>query len=335
MGRAALLGAIFWITGAAAETSSPLRGLAPMLLDCAGDAELCGEAAACGDCHPDQYTQWQGSMHRAAWNNTVFQHGFARDPKRFCFHCHAPLERDWRRFAAHRGDAKSEGVNCQVCHLAERAPNTKATRTDDHPVRTLADLRDPKFCSQCHEFDLIEEHGGKMHPTNVPLQKTYTEWVRYRDAGGKGTCQSCHMPGGDHRFRGAHDIDFFRGALGFEVVRGATEWQIALSNTGVGHNVPTGDIFRRLVVEHVAKDGRVQSLAVFERVFALRYDAPSDRFRKVLVENRSLRPGQRVEWSLPATVGGHVRVIYYWAGRDFEGSMPQVIHTRSLKAAKD
>ena len=273
-------------------------------------------------------------MHRAAWNNTVFQHGFARDPKRFCFHCHAPLERDWRHFAAHRGDAKSEGVNCQVCHLAERAPGSPVTRTDDHPVRPLSELRDPAFCRQCHEFDLIEEHGGKMHSTDAPLQRTYTEWTQYRDAGGKETCQSCHMPGGDHRFRGAHDLAFFRGALDFSVTPGPKGWEIVLSNTGVGHNVPTGDIFRRLVVEHLSTDGRVDALAIFERVFTLRYDEADDRFRKVLTANNSLRPGQTARWSLPATAVGQVRVLYYWAGRAFAGAEPQVLYAVKLATEK-
>jgi len=129
-------------------------------------------------------------------------------------------------------------------------------------------------------------------------------------------------------------LDFFRAALGFEVVRRDDGWRLSLTNSGVGHNVPTGDIFRRLVVAHVSGAGRSKTLAVFEREFELRYDAASDRFRKVMAANHSLRPGQTVRWSLPPDADGQVRVTYHWAGRSFDGGAPQVIYAVPLTATK-
>ena len=318
------------VTGAAHPTP---RGTAPLRVDCTGDAELCRDAAVCGDCHPDEYAAWQGSRHRAAWNNHTFQYGFARDPKRFCFHCHAPLETDWRYFAAHRTDAKSEGINCQVCHLAELAPGAAPTRTDDHPIRPTAELRDPAFCARCHEFDLIERRGGEMVSTGLPLQTTYTEWKAYRAAGGAGTCQSCHMPGGDHRFRGAHDLAFFRAALTFTVDADDRGWRVSLTNAGIGHNLPSGDIFRRLVIEHVDHKGQRRPLASFERRFDVKWDESVERFVQVLASNTSLRPGQTGTARLPADARGRVRVIYYWAGRPDEGEPPVVLFEKALDGA--
>jgi hypothetical protein len=326
----ALVGLLCVPAAGHAGPASPPRGVAPLRLDCAGDPALCAEAATCGDCHPDQYDQWKTSRHRNAWSNATFQHGFARDPKRFCFHCHAPLETEWRRFATQRTDAHSEGINCQVCHLAPLGPGESASRTDDHPVRPLAALRDPAFCAGCHEFNLVNTRGGELIPSDLPLQETYTEWSRYRAAGGQETCQSCHMPGGDHRFRGAHDLDFFRGALTFGLTRSKGGWRLALTNTGVGHNLPTGDIFRELVVERVDPGGETERLAVFRRTFGVRHDPKTERFEKVLLENASLRPFQKAEIALPADARGTVRVVYHWAGAAADVEPPVVLFERAL-----
>ena len=73
-----------------------------------------------------------------------------------------------------------------------------------------------------------------------------TEW---RDAGSQRTCSSCHFE--DHRFSGAEDAAFVRRAIALrlEPVRGRTlEFSLAATDE-VGHAVPTGDPFRRIVLE--------------------------------------------------------------------------------------
>jgi len=52
------------------------------------------------------------------------------------------------------------------------------------------------------------------------------------------------MPASSHRVRGGHDVDFVRGAVRLEV-RGA---EAIVTAHDVGHRVPTGDVFRHLVV---------------------------------------------------------------------------------------
>jgi hypothetical protein len=138
----------------------------------------------------------------------------------------------------HRPDG--DGIGCGTCHGD-----------------------DPRSCADCHQFDLPTALDGP--PSGVAGQDTVAEWASsaYADT----PCTSCHDP---HDPRGGHDPDRVRAAIRATAVSvpGGVEYEIAA--VGVGHALPTGDPFRRLVLEVCAdlECRRVLGRAVFQRRIA-------------------------------------------------------------------
>jgi len=249
-------------------------------------------SSSCRPCHEAAHDQWAETRHAAAWTNAAFRAGFAKEPKVACVKCHAPLEEmPWlMRESAEAHD----GVSCVSCHGTEHASNPR--------------VRSPAMCAGCHEFAL----------TGQEMQTTYTEWLGYQAAGGAKTCQECHMPGGDHRVRGAYDLGMLQKALSVEVRTGS----LVVRNRGAGHDVPSGDVFRRVSLE---VDGR--TIASFGRRYVAAVDRRTGDISRVLAEQTSLRPGEEREFRVPSV--GHYRLVYHYAfGHDdrsrviYEGALP-------------
>jgi hypothetical protein len=200
----------------------------------------------------------------------------AVEPRRFCVDCHVQ-----------GGGQRAEGIACAACHAEPHA--AAATTPAALPV---SPLRDPSFCRRCHEFATPAWDGGQLQATDLPMQSTFTEWQAYRRAGGRDSCQSCHMPGGDHLMRGAHDIDLLKGALAVRAVRGrAGEVTFTLASINVGHRFPTGDLFRHLTLEVL--DGQVwRVIHRVGRLFETRLDPSTLAVRKIEVANTTLAPGE-------------------------------------------
>lgn len=108
---------------------------------------------------------------------------------------------------------KDDGVTCATCHGA-------GGRT----------------CVDCHQFDLPG--------TTVASQDTANEHARSSFA--DRPCIECHDA---HDPRGGHDAERLREALTVTATSTPSGTQLALTSHGVGHAFPTGDPFRRLVVE--------------------------------------------------------------------------------------
>ena len=72
-------------------------------------------------------------------------------------------------------------------------------------------------------------------------------------------CQDCHMPEGAHTFPGAHDVDLLRRSLNATVRQVGQTYAVTLHASGIGHRVPTGDPFRRVVFELVNAEHVVYS----------------------------------------------------------------------------
>lgn len=291
-------------------------GLAPLEHALDTQAEPAAmRAAACGECHEAQYEDWSASRHASAHSNSIYQAGLAAEPQPFCVRCHAPLREqgaevlrnlDWYQSwgphaepgpapAFEAEDFAHEGVTCATCHLRG---GTILTPTDTHalhPTRA-APLRDPELCAVCHEFPFVAE--GK-YPTSALMQSTFSEW---RAWGGAETCQTCHMPEGRHLFRGAHDQAWLRQSVSVEVGRGT--W--TLRSVGVGHSLPTGDLFRHLTFE-VERGGKWQVKAWIGRTF--RTVREGGLLTRVLDEDTSLKPG------VPLVVRGapgRWRLVYHY-----------------------
>ncbi len=170
-----------------------------------------------------------------------------------------------------------EGVNCAVCHirdgviLASKPPTAKALK--DHPIRYEPRLQNSRFCAGCHQFNLVTALTKPTSPTDVPLQDTYIEWkTSWAKAQGK-TCHSCHMNKGSHFFLGAHDPKGLKRSLQINVaLRDPQTVDVIVQSRRVGHAIPTGDPFRRLILSIFAKVGDTQAIAsfTFEKIFRVK-----------------------------------------------------------------
>lgn len=170
----------------------------------------------CAICHPDQYNEWSGSMHRYASNDPVWRlanNGLQTSTngrlKSWCFQCHAPI-------AFLTGTAPQtfqfsdlppivrEGVNCDFCHILRGPFATTDQNIDYHivPGRTkYGTIRDP-VPNSSHEngYDPAYSRSDVCRPCHdliingVPTEVTFMEWQNSPWGAMSVECQDCHMP---------------------------------------------------------------------------------------------------------------------------------------------
>ncbi|MEQ8277276.1 MAG: multiheme c-type cytochrome [Deltaproteobacteria bacterium] len=238
-------------------------------------------ASSCGSCHEAELAEWSKSRHRRSVTNRIFVAGYAVESEARCIRCHAPLPEQGAEVARVRHDLTAlptkalarEGVTCATCHVRDgEAHGNDALQSD-------------ALCGSCHEFTFHEKQRGRLVLTDLPIQSTFSEWRSYAAAGGEGSCISCHMKNG-HDIRGAHDVSTLRAALRITQHHDA----LVFESVGVGHDFPTGDVFRHVTVE--LSDGREwREVARFGRRYA---PAPNGDggYSMVLEANTALRVGE-------------------------------------------
>jgi hypothetical protein len=264
------------------------------------------QAQACGDCHGAAFESWRTSAHALAATNPIYQAGFRVEPRRFCVDCHTSA-------ASHA----EEGIACLSCHAGREGRSPAGGHVV--ALRARAELRDPALCRDCHEFATPAFEGAEVRMTDLPMQRTYSEWLAYREAGGAETCQSCHMPGGDHTMRGAHDVELLRGSLAVTSSVDARGARLTLTSVGVGHALPSGDLFRHLTVEVRPAGDAPESEDAWRvvdrmgRTFETRLDRGTLQAYKVETANTVLVPGVPRIVRLPPTRGELIwRVRYHY-----------------------
>ncbi len=218
------------------------RGLAPI-----EGITLSGrsvDARACAACHPKQHAQWSTSRHAVASTNPVYTASLQdASPRGWCANCHGPRATD-----------RQAGIDCAVCHVRDDAVlvSSREAKTDAaraaHPVRVEPMLAEPRFCAGCHQFDTPDPDRESSAPNGFfsghPMQDTFGEWQRAKV---DQDCQDCHMDEAGHRFPGAHTPDLVRSAVDVQITRHDRGIRAVLTSRDIGHDLPTGDPFRRLV----------------------------------------------------------------------------------------
>lgn len=260
----------------------------------------------CADCHPTIAAEWASSRHARSADNAVFTAGLARERHTRCAYCHAPVGDAARGLLRGRPGASHDGVTCAACHVRGGAIwSSRPARPYGHDVSVAPSLGDERLCATCHEFSAHRvENGVLTLLPGVPMQTTVSEWRRYRDAGGAGTCQDCHLPRAadghvTHALRnGAHDVEGLKRALTVEVAPG--DRSVTVASLGVGHSFPTGDVFRRLVL-------RVDGVEV--ATFGRRFAVVDGAWRQA--EDTTLQPGQPRVVPLPR--GRRLTITYHYA----------------------
>lgn len=190
---------------------------------------------ACERCHPQIAEEWQSSRHRHSFDNAEFQRSLGREKQRaFCVDCHAPAT---TRSGAPTAAEAELGVACVVCH------------SDPHGARPASTA---DACKGCHEFRFAQPRRDATSERAQWMQRT---WSEHHDGNTAGltACTACHMPRVDghasHRFVGGHDEAFVKSALAVSARRmSAGGIELTLMPQNVTHAVPTGDLFRRLLV---------------------------------------------------------------------------------------
>jgi hypothetical protein len=151
-----------------------------------------------------------------------------------CADCHADTVTAWStslHAAAHSDPAFTEAFRraddpwCLTCHLPDDGVTCATCHGDDG-----------RTCADCHQFDLPG--------TTVASQDTVAEHARSSFA--DRPCTACHDP---HAPQGGHDADALRRAIDVVATRTPDGTRFALTTTDVGHAFPTGDPFRRMVLE--------------------------------------------------------------------------------------
>ena len=309
---------LMWIAGASAH---PDRGFSEGLAPIETGAPF-ASAQACLECHEEVVSDWRQSRHAQAHTNPLYQWGLQVEPSSFCINCHSPESeqaaealgilpsKPHQPLATAATPLADEGVSCGSCHVREGRVLAPWGSPGKHAQDTAADLRDPAFCAGCHEFRFPHFEDGVVQLRDEKIQSTFSEWEAYNLAGGKGTCQSCHMPEGRHLFHGANDHDTLRGSLSVEVTRTGNGTTWVLRSVGVGHHLPSGDLFRHLTLE-VREGDSWRVLHRIGRDFAHTVDEHGQP-RKELIDDTSLRPGvpQQVTQSLPPQTPW--RVVFHY-----------------------
>ncbi len=219
---------------------------------------------SCGQCHIEKLGEWSGSLHgRSMGPGLLFQLDPLTDPEtaRACYFCHAPLSAQ-SEVIIDKGKALREGVfvlnnkydeslkltgvSCAVCHargevvagpVAPLLNGLKKGAGTGHKTRREGFFEEAEFCAACHQLKEGFRLNGRL------LVNTFTEWKESAFGRAGIVCQSCHMPGRRHLFRGIHDAEMARSGIAVELSgvkkKEATAARLTITNNGTGHYYPT------------------------------------------------------------------------------------------------
>jgi len=251
-----------------AETPAPMRSV-----------------QACAACHAAEVADWKHSRHGQAFRNAIFQREYRQQPLDWCVHCHAPLQSQFDEVKRGGGPLSDEGVGCAACHVRQGQILSRS-RSEKSPHNTLVqeDFGGPDFCAGCHQFNfpLFAQPGGRGQVSGYspfPMQDTVAQFKKGPHHGRR--CGDCHSRGSaGHRFPGAHDPAMLSRALSYTLCRWGDNLQVVLQNQGAGHNVPTGDVHRHILLRLWRSDHPER---LFEYSLGRRYEVvPSGGKRTVL-----------------------------------------------------
>lgn len=288
--------------------------------DADGSYELVVRNGTCERCHADVAAEWRTSRHAAAHTNDAYRASLSREApsvRPFCERCHAPEVLPGRAVDARTA---SLGVSCLTCHVplgpVLAAPGPGKGRAP-HALLRSPSFSDERACAACHEFAF----PGARGPDALLMQTTVREHLASGAADRAGGCARCHMPivgegaaaHRSHRFRGGYDPDLVRRSLRITSSREGSTVVVSLAPIGVTHAVPTGDLFRRLAVEAVARDASGRPVAQATRFLARHLRRRPEGGMALASDDRPSGDGRSVRLALGPAAQGlsiDVRVAY-------------------------
>ena len=247
----------------------------------------------CEGCHVAIAAEWRASQHRQSNTNPAFVRSLSKQPLPFCRRCHAP-EADPKKEAS--GWAAENGIACITCHLLGEKISSgisnqgKLPTAQDlaHPIVRDARLSGDGACERCHEFQFPD---GRWRRRPEFMQLTVREHAQSLHA--ETSCIECHMPRAadghrSHRFLSGHDEATLRAALRIEANLRGDALEIVLTPQRVGHALPTGDLFRRLLVrvEDPKAGDRLLAQQALTRRFSFEQQVPGATVRVTAGDDR-------------------------------------------------
>jgi|SRR5690554_1788418 len=216
---------------------------------------------ACGQCHQQQYADWQQSLHSKTmqagilWQLRLMPQNEANK----CLDCHAPLaeqkalvavEQDWPNAPTAQlpgyvsADLARQGIVCAACHVRNHkrfGPEPSTTdaqkamgNTAHNGFVVQPEFERSEFCAGCHQFaEDSPRTAGKLR------ENTYQEWLASPYSGQGVQCQSCHMPDRRHQWQGIHYPAMVEQAVSTELSLQNNRVIAKVTNTGAGHLFPT------------------------------------------------------------------------------------------------
>ena len=211
---------------------------------------------ACGQCHQQQWQDWQNSLHSKtmgaglAWQLQLMDQQAANA----CLECHAPLV-EQKALSAIRhqwpnqpqgalpsyveDNLDQQGLVCAACHVRQHQRFGPFAQNSTHAAphggfTEHAAFSDSRFCASCHQFP---EDGART--AGKLRENTYQEWLASPYAEQGVHCQTCHMPDRKHQWQGVHSKQMVEQANSSTLVVTENYIQASLTNSGAGHYLPT------------------------------------------------------------------------------------------------
>jgi hypothetical protein len=293
--------------------------------------------ADCGQCHAEQFAQWQTSRHAHAFSPGLLGQLLVFDAadSAECLQCHAPLAEQRSAFEAARnggaqaltGNLAAAGNSCGGCHVRlyrhfgppERkssAIGAGAASTPHGGVTPAALFEKSEFCSVCHQFPAALAVNGK------PLENTFVEWQASPQAAQNIVCQSCHMPDRRHLWRGIHDPQMVASGLTADTAANADGVRFTITNSGVGHAFPTYAA-PKVMMHAVALDADGAPRPDTERSTTIAREVRYEDNHWVELSDTRLLPGQTatvaLDWNGNSRIRTWLEVIpdYYYGHEVF------------------
>ena len=236
--------------------------------DCHGDAHMSARdvdrvtlptITTCQQCHPDQAKQYLSGKHAIGLTALMAMPYTHHQPKAFiegqkgCGGCHTLGMTDEKARKTEGRRYYRYGMDCQNCHTRH--------------AFSKAEAAEPEACMTCHMgFDHAqwEMWSGSKHGVTYLMRRAIDP--ENRDRAPK--CQTCHMPGGDHRVFSAW------GFLAVRLPEADAEWMgyRATILKGLGVLDPNGKPTARLEVVKAGKVARLSKAA---------FDAERKRFTAI------------------------------------------------------
>jgi hypothetical protein len=257
-------------------------------------------ATSCRSCHAAIVDEWQGSRHAAAWTNGLFQTEWQALPRAWCVNCHAPLSSQQQDLS---GSFAGEGITCAVCHVRNNQFSSRHKRPQSpHDTKADDNFGSPRWCGGCHEFNFprFGGDGAFAGTTDLPMQATVAEFERGPFASLPTGCLTCHGSDHGHAFLGAHDAGMLRRAVQLDVCRVGNSVRLTVTNSGAGHEVPTGDVHRHMALR--AWLSAAPEL-LFQAYLGRKFEGVVGGGNRVTSDTR-VKPGQSLRFQVAATTLG-------------------------------